>query len=82
MVQVEGDPQAEQRPAAVFEPIEDKVKKWELIAAEEYRFDGSADGWDSDMANEETPEQKYIKVKPLGQLSWLLENYCKTVALP
>ena len=45
-----------------FGPIEDQSKKWELIAAREYQFDGNADGWDSDVAEEETAEQKYIKV--------------------
>ncbi len=45
-----------------FQPIEDQVKRWEFIAAKEYKFDGNADGWDSDAAEEDTPEQKYIKV--------------------
>ena len=62
-MQVEAGTDTVQVLAHVFGPIEDQVKKWEIIAAKEYQFDGLADGWDSDVEEEETPEQKYIKVK-------------------
>ncbi len=62
-VQVEAETDTGPSPQQDFAPIEDQVKKWELIAAREYQFDGTAEGWDSDVAEEETPEQKYIKVK-------------------
>ncbi|CAL8470902.1 g10444 [Coccomyxa elongata] len=62
----EVEPQADTKssPKDEFQPIEDQVKKWDFIAEREYQFDGNADGWDSDVAEEETPEQKYIKAHP------------------
>ncbi|KAK9904172.1 hypothetical protein WJX75_005923 [Coccomyxa subellipsoidea] len=63
-VKVEAGTDTVQVLAHVFGPIEDQVKKWEIIAAKEYQFDGLADGWDSDVEEEETPEQKYIKAHP------------------
>jgi hypothetical protein len=49
------------------QPVKDTVKEWEMIAAEEYKFDGVADGWDSDTGEQETPEDKYIKVTAPAQ---------------
>ena len=40
----------------------DRVAQWEAIAAQQYREDGVVDGWDSGPDEEETAEQKYIKV--------------------
>jgi hypothetical protein len=44
------------------QPLVDRVAQWGAIAAQQYRADGAADGWDSGPDEEETAEQKYIKV--------------------
>lgn len=53
---------AGQGPLAKEELILDKVRLWGAIAAQQYREDGAADGWDSDASEEETAEQEYVKV--------------------
>ena len=45
------------------QPLVDRVAQWEAIAAQEYKADGIADGWDSEPEEEETAEQKYIKAR-------------------
>ena len=36
---------------------------WESIAAAQYKVDGDDAGWDSEGSDEDTPEDKYIKVR-------------------
>ena len=43
-------------------PTHRQVKAWGEAAAAQYAEDGAADGWDSDAGEEETAEEKYIKV--------------------
>ncbi|KAK9830214.1 hypothetical protein WJX72_010381 [[Myrmecia] bisecta] len=50
--------------AAVQEPIIDRVKLWETIAAAQFSADGISEGWDSDVSDDETPEHKYLKAHP------------------
>lgn len=40
----------------------DKVVEWERKAAQQYAADGNAEGWSSDVSDEETAEQTYIRV--------------------
>ena len=53
---------AQQPPAAHPVVIRDESKVWETIAAAQYKLDGNDVGWDSDVSDEETPDDKYIRV--------------------
>lgn len=56
-------------PSAGDQHLVDRVSQWELKAAQQYREDGTTDGWDSDTSEPETAEQKYIRASPLPQRS-------------
>ena len=45
-------------------PVRDELKPWETKAAAQFKLDGDDAGWDSDEPEEETQEEKYIKVAP------------------
>ena len=42
--------------------VNDTLAEWEAKAAQQYGFDGDMAGWDSAAEEEETAEQKYIRV--------------------
>ena len=42
--------------------IRDESKVWESIAAAQYKLDGDEAGWESDVSDEESPDDKYIRV--------------------
>ena len=42
--------------------IRDETKVWEGIAAAQYKADGDEAGWESDVSDEESPDDKYIRV--------------------
>ena len=50
--------------ACLSGPVRDELKLWETKAAAQFRLDGDDAGWDSDEPEEETQEEKYIKVQP------------------
>ena len=59
LMQVTGEqPDPADPPAA----IRDESKVWETIAAAQYKLDGNDAGWESDVSDEETPDDKYIRV--------------------
>ena len=43
--------------------IRDESKVWETIAAAQYKVDGNDAGWESDVSDEETADDKYIRVR-------------------
>jgi len=45
--------------------VEDRLRTWGNAAAAQYSADGITDGWDSDMSEEESAEQKYMRVRPM-----------------
>lgn len=49
---------------AAAQPIEDRLRGWGDAAAAQYGADGATDAWDSDVSEEETPEQKYMRACP------------------
>ena len=46
--------------------IRDESKVWETIAAAQYKLDGDDAGWESDVSDDETPDDKYIRVRADG----------------
>ena len=58
--------------ASVCQPLVDKVKLWEDVAAAEYAADGSMQGWHPDQAVTESSEDKYLKVLAVLLLLLLL----------
>lgn len=48
--------------ASICQPLVDKVKLWEQVAAAEYAADGDAEGWHPHEAPVESSEDKYMKV--------------------
>jgi hypothetical protein len=48
--------------------IRDEATVWESIAAAQYKLDGNDAGWDSEESDEETPEDKYIKVRQASHM--------------
>jgi hypothetical protein len=55
--------------AAAAAPVQDRLRGWGEAAAEQFRADGAADGWDSDASDEETAEQKYMRARPAAPAS-------------
>lgn len=60
---------------AAARPVEDRLRGWGDAAAAQYGADGATDSWDSDVSDEETPEQKYMRACPAccacdKQASW------------
>lgn len=55
--------------------IRDEATVWKSIAAAQYKLDGDDAGWDSEESDEETPEDKYIKVRQIICLP-----YCRTLS--
>lgn len=51
----------ESLPSRTNQTLVDRVTEWEHKAAEQYREDGSSDGWSSEASEPETAEQKYIR---------------------
>ena len=49
---------------AAAQPVEDRLRGWGDAAAAQYGADGATDAWDSDVSDEETPEQKYMRACP------------------
>ena len=66
-VQVRGEEPADQDGASLRTPVRDELKLWETKAAAQFKLDGNDAGWDSDEPEEETQEEKYIKVRPIWQ---------------
>ena len=46
--------------------IRDESRVWETIAAAQYKLDGDDAGWDSEESDQETEDDKYIKVRPMA----------------
>ena len=49
---------------AAARPVEDRLRGWGDAAAAQFGADGATDSWDSDVSEEETPEQKYMRACP------------------
>ena len=49
---------------AAARPMEDRLRGWGDAAAAQYGADGATDAWDSDMSDEETPQQKDMRACP------------------
>ena len=63
--------------AAAGTTIRDEASAWKSIAAAQYKLDGDDAGWDSEESDEETPEDKYIKVRQNNR-----PPYCRTLSQP
>lgn len=46
----------------ICQPLVDKVKLWEDVAAAEYAADGDLQGWHPHQARNESSEDQYLKV--------------------
>ena len=62
LLQVAGE-QRGPDPADPPATIRDESKVWETIAAAQYKLDGNDAGWESDVSDEETADDKYIRVR-------------------
>lgn len=49
--------------------IRDESRVWENIAAAQYKLDGDDAGWDSEESDQETEDDKYIKVRLLWRVA-------------
>lgn len=63
-MQVTGSQHTDKGSAGQSAAVRDESKLWEGIAAAQYKLDGDETGWDSEVSDDETPEDKYIKVRP------------------
>ena len=45
--------------------MEDRLRTWGNAAATQYSADGITDGCDSDLSEEESAEQRYMRVRPM-----------------
>lgn len=60
LLQVTG---AQHDPTGPPQAIRDESKVWETIAAAQYKLDDDDAGWESDVSDEETADDKYIRVR-------------------
>lgn len=67
-------------PFSSDQKLVDRVVEWEAKAAEQYKEDGIADGWDSDISEPENAEQRYIRVKHFRR--HILEFFLRNASVP